>query len=72
VEDCAASVETSSFKMTEFKDKIPAAGGKVEFLYDPISGGISTQISGSGFMAVYLVAVSENDLVPRCFFLNLM
>lgn len=44
--------------MSEFKDKIPAAGGKVEFLYDPTSGGISTQISGSGFMALYLVAVS--------------
>ncbi len=44
--------------MSEFKDKIPAAGGKVEFLYDPTSGGISTQISGTGFMALYLVAVS--------------
>lgn len=44
--------------MSEFKDKIPAAGGKVEFLYDPVGGGIAAQISGSGFWATYLVAVS--------------
>jgi len=43
--------------MTEFKDKIPAAGGKVEFLYDPARG-IASQISGSGFIAMYLVAIS--------------
>lgn len=43
--------------MTEFKDKIRAAGGKVEFLYDPAKG-IAAQISGSGFIAVYLIAVS--------------
>jgi hypothetical protein len=44
-------------RVTEFKDKIRAAGGKVEFLYDPMKG-IATQISGSGFIAMYLVAVS--------------
>src|ERR1039457_5741997 len=43
--------------MSEFKDKIPAAGGKIEFLYHP-EHGLSTQISGFGFMAMYLVAVS--------------
>jgi len=44
--------------MSKFKDKIPAAAGKVEFLCDPKTGGIATQISGVGFMAMYLVAVS--------------
>ena len=44
--------------MTEFKDKIPAAGAKVEFLYDAASGAISNQISGTGFMAFYQVALS--------------
>jgi len=43
--------------MSEFKDKIPAAGGKVEFLYDPARG-IATKISGFGVRAMYLVAVS--------------
>lgn len=43
--------------MTEFRDKIRAAGGKVEFLYDP-EAGIATQISGYGFIAMYMVAVS--------------
>jgi hypothetical protein len=43
---------------SEFKDKIPAAGGKVEFLYDEGSGGIAAQISGTGFMALYQVAIS--------------
>lgn len=43
--------------VVEFKDKIRAAGGKVEYLYDP-NKGIATQISGTGFIAMYLVAVS--------------
>jgi hypothetical protein len=45
--------------MPEFKDKIGAAAGKVEFLYDP-SRGIAPKISGSspGFFAMYMVAVS--------------
>lgn len=43
--------------MSEFRDKIRAAGGKVEFLYDPIKG-IVAQISGFGLIAVYQVAVS--------------
>ena len=45
--------------MPEFKDKIGAAAGKVEFLYDPAQG-IAVQISGSspGFFAMYIVAVS--------------
>lgn len=43
--------------MTEFKDKIRAAGGKVEFLYDP-ERGIASKISGFNFVAVYMVAVS--------------
>lgn len=45
-------------KMSEFKDTIPAASGKVEFLYNPDNGGIATKISGFGFMAIYQVAVS--------------
>jgi hypothetical protein len=46
--------------MSEFKDKIPAAGAKVEFLYDPASGQLANRISGSspGRMSLYLVAVS--------------
>jgi hypothetical protein len=44
--------------MTEFKDKIPAAGAKIEFLYDAASGGVANQISGAGFMAFYQVAMS--------------
>ena len=44
--------------MSEFKDKIPAAGGKIDFLYDPATGRIATQISGTGFFAMYIVAVS--------------
>jgi hypothetical protein len=44
--------------MTQFKDKIPAAGAKIEFLYDAASGGIANQISGTGFMAFYQVAMS--------------
>jgi hypothetical protein len=43
--------------MPEFKDKIPAAGGNVEFLYDP-QRGIASRISGSGFRAIYQVALS--------------
>ena len=43
--------------MSEFKDKIPAASGKVEYLYDPATKGISTRISGFA-RALYLVAVS--------------
>jgi hypothetical protein len=42
----------------EFKDKIPAAGATVEFLYDDASGGISIRISGTGFRAMYQVAIS--------------
>ena len=44
-------------EMPEFKDKIPAAGGKVEYLYDP-QRGIAPQISGTGFRAIYQVALS--------------
>src|ERR1035438_6059664 len=43
--------------MPEFKDKIPAAGGKVEYLYDP-QRGIAARISGTGFRAIYQVALS--------------
>src|SRR5579871_445163 len=43
--------------MAEFKDKIPAAGGKVEYLYEP-ERGIATQISGTGIRALYQVALS--------------
>src|SRR5438477_76060 len=43
--------------MPEFKDKIPAAGGKVEYLYDH-QRGIAAQISGTGFRAIYQVALS--------------
>lgn len=45
--------------MVEFKDKIGAAAGKVEFLYDPANG-IAPQVSGSspGIWAMYQVAVS--------------
>jgi hypothetical protein len=48
--------------MPEFKDKIGAAAGKVEFLYDPATGSIATRISGSspGIFAMYIVAVSLN------------
>jgi hypothetical protein len=44
--------------MSEFKDKIPAAGATVEFIYDAARGGIANRISGTGFRAMYLVAVS--------------
>ena len=44
--------------MSEFKDKIPAAGGEVDFLYDTPTGQLAIQSSGSGFRAMYLVAVS--------------
>jgi len=44
--------------MSKFKDKIRAAGGKIEFLYDAATGSIGAQISGFGFMAMYQVAVS--------------
>ena len=45
--------------MPEFKDKIGAAAGKVEFLYSPAQG-IAVKISGSspGLFAMYIVAVS--------------
>jgi hypothetical protein len=45
--------------MPEFKDKIGAAAGKVEYLYNPAQG-ISVKISASsrGFFAMYIVAVS--------------
>jgi hypothetical protein len=41
--------------MSEFKDKIPAAGGTIQFIYDAQSG-ISVQ--ASNFRALYFVAVS--------------
>jgi hypothetical protein len=46
--------------VAEFKDKIGAAAGNVEFLYDPPTGRIDTKISGSspGFFAMYIVAIS--------------
>jgi hypothetical protein len=46
--------------MPEFKDKIGAAAGKVEFLYDAATGGIANQVSGSspGIFRMYIVAVS--------------
>lgn len=43
--------------MTEFKDAIPAAGGKIEFLYQS-NGRIDLQISGTSPQAMYMVAVS--------------
>jgi hypothetical protein len=43
--------------MAEFKDKIPAAGGKVEYLYDP-QRGIAAQVSGTEPRAIYQVAIS--------------
>jgi hypothetical protein len=49
--------------MSKFKDKIRAAGGKIEFFYNPANGGIATQISGFGFIAVYQVAVSMDGRV---------
>jgi hypothetical protein len=50
--------------MSKFKDKIRAAGGKVEFFYDPSNGGIATQISGFGFIALYQIAVSMDGRTP--------
>jgi hypothetical protein len=55
--------------MTAFKDKIPAATGRVEFLYDEATGTISTQITDVGFSVLYQVAVSMDgrhllDIVP--------
>jgi hypothetical protein len=44
--------------VSEFKDKIPGAVGKVEFLYDPARGGVYTQISSIGCGPLYQVAVS--------------
>jgi hypothetical protein len=43
--------------MSEFKDKIPAARGKIEFLYHP-ERGIATRISGPEFRGTYFVAIS--------------
>lgn len=43
--------------MSEFKDRIAAAGGKVEFICRP-NGQVSTRISGFGFRGVYQVAIS--------------
>ena len=61
MEDSAAQVERQarSSSVVEFKDKIGAAGGKVEFLYEP-GQGIAAQVSGSspGRWAIYMVAVS--------------
>jgi hypothetical protein len=39
------------------KTRSQPAGGKVEYLYDP-QRGIATQISGTGFRAIYQVALS--------------
>lgn len=55
--------------MSQFKDKIPAAGGEIKFLYNAKTGGIASQISGTGFMAMYMIAVSMDgrhllDTVP--------
>lgn len=45
--------------MSEFKDKIGAAGGKVEFLYEPGRGiAVKISVSSPGFWAMYIVAVS--------------
>src|SRR5262249_24947873 len=54
--------------MPEYKDAIPTAGGKVEFLHHP-SGRLDLQISGTGMRALYMVAVSMDgthllDTVP--------
>ena len=58
MEDFAPSViGKTKTNVVEFKDRIRAAGGKVEYLYDP-NRGIATQISGTGFIAMYLIAVS--------------
>lgn len=43
--------------MAEFKEAIPAAGGKIEFLYQP-NGRIDLQISSTSPQAMYMVAVS--------------
>src|ERR1700733_15373410 len=46
--------------MAEFKDKIRAAGGKLEYLFQP-DGRLTFRISGnssSGMRAMYMVAVS--------------
>lgn len=62
VADCLATDSLLKWfrvlQMSEFKDKIPAAGGQVEFLYHPANGRIDTKISGFGVRAMYLVAVS--------------
>ena len=42
--------------MAGFKDRIRAANGRVEFLYDP--KGIRAQISGFAFASIYQIAVS--------------
>jgi hypothetical protein len=54
--------------MTEYKDAIRAAGGKVEYLHQP-DGRLAFQISGTGIRALYMVAVSMDgthllDTVP--------
>ncbi|MGH7838256.1 MAG: hypothetical protein ACREQC_10610, partial [Candidatus Binataceae bacterium] len=41
--------------MSEFKDKIPAAGGTVEFIYDA-QRGLAVRLTN--FWALYFVAVS--------------
>lgn len=43
--------------MAEFKDAIPAASGRIEFLYQP-NGRIDSQISGISPQVMYMVAVS--------------
>ena len=51
--------------MSEFKGKIPAAGGKIDFQYDPATGRIATQISGAGFFChVYCGRHLLESVVP--------
>jgi thiol-disulfide isomerase/thioredoxin len=43
--------------MSDFKDKIPAASGSIEFIYDAQRG---IAVQASGFRALYFVAVSKD------------
>ncbi len=57
MEDCTAAIDAlTDIPMRDFKDKIAAASGKVEFLYDAASGRIGQKLSR--FRAAYFVAVS--------------
>lgn len=59
LEDCTAAIGgPTDTTMSDFKDKIAAASGKVEFLYDATSGRIAQRISR--FRAAYFVAVSPD------------